>query len=92
GHAWGLGEDSAPSPEQASAWRQGVELQTENFARGIRQGLFHPGDPRLLTRMMLAVQQVQLAHWVETGMERPAEAVVADIEAQVKRSFCPTIP
>jgi hypothetical protein len=46
-----------------------------------------------MTRMMISMQQVQLAHWVESGMTRAAPEVVGEIEAQVRRSFCrPTTP
>ncbi len=88
GHAWGLGDAAAASREQAAAWREGVAMQRALFARGIEAGLFHPGDPELMARMMIAMQQVQLASWMETGMQRSPEELVAEMEQQLRRSFC----
>lgn len=88
GYAWGLGEAAGASREQAAAWREGVAMQRALFARGVQEGIFHPGDPEVLTRMMIAMQQVQLAAWVEGGMQREPGELAAEMEAQVRRSFC----
>ena len=88
GRAWGLAEAGAKSREQADAWKRGVEMYAAVFADGIEHGVFHAGEPGLMARMMLAMQQVQLSDWVERGMKREPGALVAEIEAQVRRSFC----
>jgi AcrR family transcriptional regulator len=88
GHAWGLGLELPGSRVRAEAWREGVAMQRALFARGIDAGVFHPGDPELLARMMIAMQQVQLAAWVEGGMQRASEDLVAEIETHIGRSFC----
>jgi AcrR family transcriptional regulator len=87
GHAWGLGAAALPR-EPARAWREGVALQAANFAAAIREGRVHPGDPELAARMMIAVQQVQLAAWVEGGLRRDPAEVVREVETQVRRAFC----
>jgi AcrR family transcriptional regulator len=89
GYAWGLGGKAIPTRRQAEAWREGVARQATLFARGIEQGLFYRGDPELMARMMIAMQQVQLADWVEREMQRSVEDLVEEMSAQVKRSFCP---
>ena len=89
GYAWGLGGKANPTRSRADAWREGVARQATLFERGIEQGLFHGGDPQLMARMMIAMQQVQLADWVERGMQRSVEDLVAEMTVQVKRSFCP---
>src|SRR5262245_43575813 len=88
GYAWGLGDAGASTRAQAAAWREGVAMQRSLFARGIEAGLFHPGDPELMARMMIAMQQVQLASWMEGSMERSPEELVAEMEQQLRRSFC----
>jgi AcrR family transcriptional regulator len=88
GHAWGLAGAGGRSPSQAHAWDEGIDLYAGIFERGIAAGIFHPGSPRLLARMMLATQQVQLADWVERGMSDDAAALVADVHAWLRRSFC----
>jgi AcrR family transcriptional regulator len=88
GYAWGLGDAAATSRQQVAAWREGVAMQRALFARGVEEGLFHPGDPELMARMMIAMQQVQLASWVESGMQRAPEELVAEMEQLVRRSFC----
>lgn len=88
GHAWGLGEAAAPVGDRADAWSDGIAMLAALFARGAAQGIFHEGDPRLMARMMIAMQQVQLASWLDAGGNRGPEALLADIETQVRRSFC----
>ena len=88
GYAWGLGTSPGHSAAHVEAWREGHALQVTIFERGIAQGLFHEGDPQLMARMMIAMQQVQLADWVEAGMEREPEDLVAEMQTQARRCFC----
>ena len=87
GYAWGLGLIRSTGG-RADAWIEGVARQRAAFALGIEDGIFHDGDPGLMARMMIAMQQVQLADWAEGGMERDADALITDMERQVRRSFC----
>jgi TetR/AcrR family transcriptional regulator len=87
GYAWGLGLIRSTGG-RAAAWTEGVARQTAVFARGIDEGVFQPGDPALMARMMIAIQQVQLADWVEGGMQRHPDELIADMQEQVRRSFC----
>lgn len=88
GHAWGLGGDLPNGRVRAEAWREGIAMQRTLFARGIEAGVFHPGDPELLARMMVAMQQVQLAAWIEGDRQRAPEGLIAEMETQIRRSFC----
>lgn len=87
GVAWGLGQDGAPG-NRAEAWNDGMAMLTALFARGVQEGRFYPGEPRQMARMMIATQQVQLASWLESGADAPAEGLVEAIETQLRRSFC----
>ena len=87
GYAWGL-PSSSPDPAYAEALRLGSAAQEELFSRGIASGAFHPGNPRVLTRLLLAMQQVQLADWVEGEMERDPAELVAEMQTQARRAFC----
>ena len=88
GHAWGLAGAGSRSRSQAHAWEEGIDLYAGIFERGIAQGAFHPGSPRLLARMAIALQQVQLADWVEQGMQQVPADLVADMRTRLRRSFC----
>lgn len=87
GYAWGLG-GAASTGERAAAWNEGVAMQAALFERGVAEGIFCDRDPQLMARMMIAMQQVQLADWVERGMSAEPHDLVADMQAQVRRSFC----
>lgn len=87
GLAWGSESVAAGSRERSQAWRAGVDMLTTAFARCIERGLFVRRDPRLLARMMVAMQQVELAQWLEGGMREPHEEVLREIEVQLERSF-----
>ena len=88
GYAWGLGGAAVSSRERAAAWSEGVAMQTALFERGVAEGIFCDRDPQLMARMMIAMQQVQLADWVERNMSGDPSDLVADMQAQVRRSFC----
>jgi AcrR family transcriptional regulator len=90
GYAWGLGGKANPTPMQADAWDEGIARQATLFRRGVDRRLFYPGDPKLLARMLIAMQQVQLADWVEQGMRRDPADLIAEMQQQVRRSFCPS--
>jgi len=88
GHAWGLAGAGGRSRSQAHAWEEGIELYAGIFERGIASGLFHPGSPRLLARMAIALQQVRLADWIERDMQPDPAELVADLHAWLRRAFC----
>lgn len=85
--AWGFG-GRFESRVQAQAWRRGHEIEVGIFRRGIRAGVFVERDPSLLVRTMGAIQQVQLAHWIEGGMRRAPDALLAEMREDLVRSFC----
>lgn len=87
GYAWGLA-GSQPSPAHEAALREGSAAHEALFARGVEMGVFHPGRPRLLARLLIAMQQVQLADWVEEGMERDPRELVAEMQQQARQAFC----
>ena len=87
GHAWGLAGAGGRSRSQADAWQEGIDLYAGIFERGIAGGAFEPGSPRLLARLAIAMQQVQLADWVEGGMRQEPAALVADVGAWLQRAF-----
>lgn len=86
---WGSESVAAGSRERSAAWRAGVDMLTTAFARCIERGVFVARDPRLMARMMVAMQQVELAHWLEGGMQQDPDEVVREIQAQLERSFRP---
>lgn len=90
GHAWGLGQAAAPDGDRADAWSDGVAMLAALFARGAEQGVFYRDDPRLMARMMIAMQQVQLADWIESGGARDPQVILDAIGQQVVRSFART--
>ena len=87
GQTWGTEEAGAGMRERTDAWRSGIEMLRRSFARCIDEDRFVEGNPTVMARMMIAMQQVQLAYWLETGMVQPHEKVVESILEQVKRSF-----
>jgi AcrR family transcriptional regulator len=85
--AWGFG-NRFESGVQAQAWRRGHAMEVAIFRRGIEEGVFIERDPSLLVRMMGAIQQVRLAHWIEGGMQQESGALLAEMREDLVRSFC----
>ncbi len=87
GFAWSSADSGAGSGERTKAWRQGMEMLTRACARCIETDVFVAGDPGLFARMMIASQQVQLAHWIEGGMQTSQDAILDAMTAHVRRAF-----
>ncbi|MBW2269723.1 MAG: TetR/AcrR family transcriptional regulator [Deltaproteobacteria bacterium] len=85
--AWGFG-GRFETHVQARAWRRGHETEVGLFERGIDEGVFIDRDPSLLVRMMAAIQQVQLAHWIEGGRKATPETLLAEMRVDLVRTFC----
>jgi TetR/AcrR family transcriptional regulator len=86
GYGW-----AAPLPDDSRAaalWHERTAVPRELFARGTREGVFVDESPDLLVRKMLALKQVELAHWVEGGMKAPRSEVLGRLESQFIRAFC----
>jgi AcrR family transcriptional regulator len=69
-------------------WNEGAAIPRDLFARGIAEGVYVDDDPELMVRKMLALKQVDLAHWVDQGMKTPHELVLDRLESQFVRAFC----
>lgn len=83
---WGL-TDELRTPEQTRAWEAGLQMLIAAFADGVAQGVFVDVDPELAARTATAMSQVQLALWVDRGMEASPDEVAAQAMAQFRRSF-----
>ena len=88
GASWGVRTSMDRGSRRAAVWSDGVAQLAAIFERGIVEGVFEPGQPDRLARMMLAMQQVLLADWYEGGMQSTSEALLADAETMLRRAFC----
>jgi len=84
--AWASNPDEA-SEGQLNAWRRGIDLIASVIQQAMDQGEACEGDAVLSARLMVAMQQVFMSAWVESGMtERPTD--LSDrIEEQIRRSL-----
>ena len=86
GQAWS-GPSAGRGRERSRAWKEGLAMLERGVARCVADGSFVAGEPGLIARTMIAMQQVQLVWWLERGMERAHEDVVEEVLEQVKRCF-----
>jgi len=86
GYGWASRVPAAASG--ADLWNEGASIPRDLFSRGIAEGVYVEDDPELLVRKMLALKQVELTHWVETGMETHHEVVLDRLQSQFIRAFC----
>lgn len=75
------------SEGQLNAWRRGIELIASVMQQAMNQGDAWEGDPILSARLMVAMQQVFMSAWVESGMSEAPEDLSQRIEAQIRRSL-----
>ncbi len=87
GGAWGLVPQGA-SDAQLAAWEAGLELEASLLALAMDDGYVIDEDPVRLARMIAAVHQVQLAHWVDGGMVEPVDAFARRLGRLFRTLFC----
>lgn len=87
GFTWGTEASAAGSGSRTKAWRAALEMLRSACQRCIEAGIFVDRDPGLLARLTVSMQQVELAHWLEGGMQGEPADVADALEAQVERAF-----
>ncbi len=65
----------------------GVELMVEAFERGLAEGALFPGDPMLMARLTIAMQQVMLADFLERPDSTDRASLLEQAQTYVKRAF-----
>jgi len=87
GFTWGAEPTAAGSQVRTDAWRAALERLRTACQRCIEDGVFVDRDPSLIARLVVSMQQVELAHWLEGGMAGDPEVVATDLEEQVERAI-----
>jgi len=87
GFTWGAEPSGAGSQVRTEAWRAALERLRSACQRCIEDGIFIDRDPSLIARLIVSMQQVELAHWLEGGMTGDPAVVAKDLEDQVERAF-----
>ncbi len=82
GAAWAL----KPRTERNVA-QEIHELQTGIFARGVAAGVFVDEDPAYLAHLFTGIDQIHLAHWVQTGMKQSRDDLRDSFLRLVRRTF-----
>jgi AcrR family transcriptional regulator len=70
-----------------NAWRRGIDLIALVVDEAMRAGDAFEGDPVIAARTMVAVQQVHMSAWVESGMQDGADDLADRIEEQLQRTL-----
>jgi AcrR family transcriptional regulator len=70
-----------------NAWRRGIDLIALVIGEAIHEGDAFEGDPMIAARTMVAIQQVHMSAWVESGMQGDADDLANRIEEQLRRTL-----
>ena len=84
--AWASNPEEA-SEGQMNAWRRGIELIASVVRQAMDEEDAWEGDPTLSARLMVAMQQVFMSAWVESGMNEDPEDLSDRVDAQIRRSL-----
>jgi hypothetical protein len=57
------------------------------IGEAIHEGDAFEGDPVVAARTMVAIQQVHMSAWVESGMQSDADDLADRIEEQLRRTL-----
>jgi AcrR family transcriptional regulator len=69
------------------AWRRGIDLIAIVIEEAMRNGDVYESDPVLAARLMVAMQQVFMSAWVESGMQEGPDRLADRVEQQLKRAL-----
>lgn len=84
--AWASNPKGA-SDGRVDAWRRGIALVAAVIEQAMHEGDAIEGDPTLCARLMVAMQQVFMSAWVESGMNEDPDDLADRIEEQIRRSL-----
>jgi AcrR family transcriptional regulator len=70
-----------------SAWRRGIDLIARVIEEAMCDGDIYEGDPVIFARLMVAIQQVFISAWVESGMQDDADDLADRVEEQLRRTL-----
>jgi AcrR family transcriptional regulator len=87
GFTWGTEASAAGSRGRTEAWRLALDRLRAGCQRCIESGVFVDRDPDLIARTIVSMQQVELAHWLESGMKGKPQEVAKSLDDQVERAF-----
>jgi len=73
--------------ELVSAWQRGIALIARVIEEAMRDRVIFEGDPVILARLMVAIQQVLISAWVESGMKSDADDLADRVELQLERTL-----
>ena len=86
----GVGWASDPTEvgeDLVDAWRRGIYLIARVIEEAAREGDVYDDDPVVLARVMVAIQQVFMSSWVESGMTGDPDALADRIDCQLRRTL-----
>ncbi|MFH2006091.1 MAG: TetR/AcrR family transcriptional regulator [bacterium] len=86
-HSWGLGPTRATT-EQLTAFREGLDLQAQVLQAAMDEGVVIQEDPYRLGRCIMAMHQVQLWDWIESGMQENPREVADRIRRLFTKMLC----
>jgi AcrR family transcriptional regulator len=69
------------------AWHRGIDLIAAVFGEAMREGDVYDTDPVIAARLLVAMQQVFMSAWVESGMKDDPDALIDQIEQQLVRAL-----
>jgi AcrR family transcriptional regulator len=87
GNAWAVAPNLR-SEEQNAMWQMGVGMLMTLYRRAIDEGIFSEDDTEVMARTMIAMHQVRLARWIESGLPQDTEELIRIMQQQLIRSFC----
>jgi hypothetical protein len=70
-----------------NAWRRGIDLIAVVIEEAMRNGDVYEGDPVIAARLMVAMQQVFMSAWVESGMREEPDQLADRVEQQLERAL-----
>lgn len=76
------------SPEQVEALGAGLQLFADMLRRCIEDGYLIDDNPELMSRIVIASQQVRLAMWMDRGAKEDPQQVADAAIRHMLRSYC----
>lgn len=86
----GVGWASDPTEvddDLVDAWRRGIFLIARVIEEAVQEGNVYDDDPVVLARVMVAIQQVFMSAWVESGMKEDPDSLSDRIGRQLQRAL-----